>query len=183
VRLTESEELRPGESALARLKLAEPIVALPGDRFVLRSLAPQVTVGGGTVLDPAATGRRPDPTWLEALESGDATRSVPLALARKPGEGMTTGELSLVLAVPPEAVSRAVEISPEVEAVGENLHALIDEVAAARERLLGALKRRSAERPESPELTVAEARTATGRRPVGRGRGPARAGARGGGAA
>ena len=162
VRLTGNEELRPGETALARLKLAEPIVALPGDRFVLRTLAPQVTVGGGRVLDPAATGRRPDPTWLEALESGDATRSVPLALARRPGEGMTTGELSLVLAVPPDEVVRAVEISPEAETVGEDLHALVDEVAAARARLLEALKRRSAERPESPELTVAEARTATG---------------------
>jgi hypothetical protein len=80
---------------------------------VLRSLAPQVTVGGGTVLDPAPTGRRPDPTWLEALESGDATRSVPLALARRPNEGMTTDELSLVLALPPDEISRAVDLSPE----------------------------------------------------------------------
>jgi selenocysteine-specific elongation factor len=162
VRLTSSEELRPGESTLARLKLAEPIVALPGDRFVLRSLAPQVTVGGGTVLDPAPTGRRPDPTWLEALESGDATKFVPLALARKPMEGMTTGELSLVLAVPPEEISRAVETSPEVETLGEDLQAPVAEVAAARNRLLEALKRRAVERPESPELSVAEARTATG---------------------
>jgi selenocysteine-specific elongation factor len=162
VRLTGSEELRPGESTLARLRLAEPIVALPGDRFVLRSLAPQVTVGGGTVLDPAPPGRRPDPTWLEALESGDAKESVPLALARRPGAGMTTDELSLLLAIPPDQVSRAVELSPEVETVGEELHALVDEVAAARARLLEALKRRAGERPESPELNVAEARTATG---------------------
>jgi len=162
VRLTGCEELGPGESALARLRLDEPIVALPGDRFVLRSLAPQVTVGGGTVLDPAPPGRRPDPAWLEALESGDAREAVPLALARRPGEGMTTDELSLVLAVAPEEVSRAVKIGPGVETVGEDLHALVDEVAAARDRLLEALKRRAAERPESPELTVAEARTATG---------------------
>ena len=66
---------------------------------------------------------------------------------------MTTGELSLVLAVPPDEVARAVEISPEAETVGQDLHALVDEVAAARARLLEALKRRSAERPESPELT------------------------------
>jgi selenocysteine-specific elongation factor len=162
IRLTGREELRPGESALARLRLAEPLTALPGDRFVLRSLAPQVTVGGGTVLDPAPTGRRPDTAWLEALETGDAKKAVPLALARRPAEGMTTDELSLVLAVPPEEVSRAVKTSPEVETVGEDLHALLDGIVAARERLLEALERRAAERPESPELTVAEARTATG---------------------
>jgi selenocysteine-specific elongation factor len=162
VRLTGREELRPGERALARLRLAEPIVALPGDRFVLRALAPQVTVGGGTVLDPAPLGRSPDPTWLEALESGNATESVPLALARRPGEGMTTDELSLVLVIAPDEVARVVKTGSRVETVGEDLHALIDEVAAARDRLLEALKRRAAERPESPELTVAEARTATG---------------------
>ena len=160
IRLTGGEELKPGTSALARLRLGEPFVTLPGDRFVLRSMD-GVTVGGGTVLDPAATGRRPDPSWLEALESGDAAKAVPLALARKPREGMTTEELSLVLGISTDEVSAAVEVIPEVETVGE-IHALAGEVAAARDRLLRALERRAAERPESPELTVADARTATG---------------------
>jgi selenocysteine-specific elongation factor len=160
VRLADGEELQPGTSSLARLRLDEPFVTLPGDRFVLRSMD-GVTVGGGTVLDPAATGRRPDPSWLEALESGDATKAVPLALARKPREGMTTEELSLVLGISTDEVSRAVESNAGVETVGE-IHAVADEVAAARDHLLEALERRAAERPESPELTVAEARTATG---------------------
>ena len=34
-----------------RLKLAEPIVLLPGDRFVLRQPSPAGTIGGGLVLD------------------------------------------------------------------------------------------------------------------------------------
>ena len=160
IRLTDGDELMPGTSALARLRLDEPFVTLPGDRFVLRSMD-GVTVGGGTVLDPAATGRRPDPAWLEALESADATKAVPLALAGKPREGMTTEELSLVLGIPKDEVSRAVETIAGVETVGE-IHAVADEISAARDHLLEALERRAAERPESPELSVAEARTATG---------------------
>ncbi|HEX6710259.1 MAG TPA: selenocysteine-specific translation elongation factor [Rubrobacter sp.] len=160
IRLTDGEELLPGTSALARLRLDEQFVTLPGDRFVLRSID-GVTVGGGTVLDPAATGRRPDPSWLEALESGDATQAVPLALARKPREGMTSEELSLVLGIPADEVSRAAESNAGVETIG-GIHALAGEVAAARDHLLEALERRAAEHPESPELTVAEARTATG---------------------
>jgi selenocysteine-specific elongation factor len=74
---------------------------------------------------------------------------------------MTTEELSLALGFSADEVSRAVETSAGVETVGE-IHAAAGEVAAARERLLKALERRAAERPESPELTVAEARTATG---------------------
>jgi selenocysteine-specific elongation factor len=158
VRLTDREELEPGARALARLRLDEPFVTLRGDRFVLRSMD-GVTIGGGTVLDPSATGRRPDPSWLEALESGDVARAVPLALARRPTEGMTTEDLSLTLGFPQNEVSRAVETSAEVETVGE-IHVPAGEIAAASERLLEALERRAAGRPESPELTVAEARTA-----------------------
>src|SRR5918994_105370 len=160
VRLTDREELEPGARALARLRLDEPFVTLRGDRFVLRSMD-GVTIGGGTVLDPSATGRRPDPSWLEALESGDAATAVPLALARRPTEGMTTEDLTLALGFSTDEVSRAVETSAGVETVGE-IHAAAGEVAAARERFLEALERRAAERPESPELSIAEARTATG---------------------
>ena len=161
VRLLGRKELSPGENALARLILQEGIVALPGDRFVLRSASPQVTVGGGTVLHPAPSGRRPEPGWLEALEGGDWGRVVPLALARVSRSGMSAGELSLVMPATPDEVSRAAEDNPEVAKVGD-LYASADEVKAARKRLLKALKKRAAERLESPELSVAEARTATG---------------------
>jgi selenocysteine-specific elongation factor len=161
IRLFDREELLPGESALARLRLEEPLILLPADRFVLRSMTPQVTIGGGTVLDPAPTSRRPEPGWLEALESGDATRAVPLALARAPKEGMTVEDLSLAVSVAPGEIPAALERVPEVRRIGE-LYALTKEVETARELLLTALKRRAGEQPESPELSVAEARVATG---------------------
>jgi selenocysteine-specific elongation factor len=161
IRLFDREELIPGEGTFARLRLEEPVIALPGDRFVVRSMTPQITIGGGTVLDPTPTGRRPEPGWLEALESGDAALTVPLVLARTPKEGMTAEDLSLAVSVAPEKIAATVERVPEVTRVGE-LYAVSEEVRAAKERLLSALERRSEERPESPELSVAEARVATG---------------------
>jgi selenocysteine-specific elongation factor len=38
---------------LAQLRLESPLVARPGDRFVIRGIAPATTIGGGAVLDPA----------------------------------------------------------------------------------------------------------------------------------
>ena len=160
VRLLDREELLPGGNALSRLILQEELVALPGDRFVLRSLSPQVTVGGGTVLDPAPIRRRPERGWLEALESRDWARVVPLALARAPQKGATAEELSLVVPATPAEVAAAVEREPEVARLGD-LYAPAGGVQAARKRLFEALKERTRERPESPELTVAEARSAT----------------------
>ena len=51
VLLLDRVELEPGENALARFRLEAPLVALPGDRFVVRSYSPIVTIGGGTLLD------------------------------------------------------------------------------------------------------------------------------------
>lgn len=44
-------DFSPGKAALAQLKLGEPTLLLPGDRFILRQLSPVLTIGGGTVLD------------------------------------------------------------------------------------------------------------------------------------
>jgi selenocysteine-specific elongation factor len=51
VLLLDRAELAPGESTYARFRLERRLVALPGDRFVLRSYSPIVTIGGGTLLD------------------------------------------------------------------------------------------------------------------------------------
>ena len=51
VLLLDTAELEPGQTAFARFRLEAPLVALPGDRFVVRSYSPVVTIGGGTILD------------------------------------------------------------------------------------------------------------------------------------
>jgi selenocysteine-specific elongation factor len=51
VLLYETTELAAGGQAFARFRLEAPLVALPGDRFVVRSYSPIVTIGGGTLLD------------------------------------------------------------------------------------------------------------------------------------
>jgi len=52
--LPDREQLRPGESCFAQLVLVGPVLALPGDRFIVRQFSPVVTIGGGTVLSNAA---------------------------------------------------------------------------------------------------------------------------------
>jgi selenocysteine-specific elongation factor len=73
-------ELVPGESALAHLRLAEDVVLVRGDRFIVRRFSPVITIGGGVVLDPLA--RRPSrkdsgrAQFLETLESGTSQKIV-----------------------------------------------------------------------------------------------------------
>jgi selenocysteine-specific elongation factor len=50
-RLQTPDSIEPGQNDLVQLRLEEPIVALPGDRFIIRSYSPQITIGGGVILD------------------------------------------------------------------------------------------------------------------------------------
>ncbi len=49
--LLDCEELVPGGEALAQLRLEDPVVVAPGDRFVLRLASPAYVLGGGVVLE------------------------------------------------------------------------------------------------------------------------------------
>ncbi|MCH9651781.1 MAG: selenocysteine-specific translation elongation factor [Deltaproteobacteria bacterium] len=52
------EDLQPGEEAVVEIRLSEPIVAVRGDRFILRRPSPPTTLGGGEILDPIWQRRR-----------------------------------------------------------------------------------------------------------------------------
>ena len=66
--LLDRDELRPGESCLAQLRLTEPMAVKQGDRFVIRFYSPVETIGGGKVLDPRPLRhKRHDPVVLDSL--------------------------------------------------------------------------------------------------------------------
>lgn len=71
VRLLGADQLRPGETGWAQLRLARPAALVHGDRFILRWLSPSVTIGGGVVVDPLPKRRhrRFKPGVIERLET------------------------------------------------------------------------------------------------------------------
>lgn len=71
VRLLGMEQLKPGQEALLQLEVEDPVVAVRGDRFILRRPSPSETLGGGLVIDPFPPYRhkRFDKGTLERLES------------------------------------------------------------------------------------------------------------------
>jgi len=58
ITLLEKNGLEPGQKTIAHLKVASPLVAFVGDRFVIRDASGQHTIAGGIVLDPDGTGFR-----------------------------------------------------------------------------------------------------------------------------
>lgn len=48
--LGDKTTLEPGGRAMVRLELKEPVLMLPGDRFIIRQFSPVTTIGGGRVV-------------------------------------------------------------------------------------------------------------------------------------
>jgi selenocysteine-specific elongation factor len=69
-----SGELAPGQEGLVEIRLQTPVVAVRGDRIILRRPSPATTLGGGVVLDPAWRRHRGArlPLALGALDAGPA---------------------------------------------------------------------------------------------------------------
>src|SRR5213082_1130945 len=76
----ENAELKQGSSAYIQVRLESPVVAVAGDRFVIRRYSPALTVGGGVVLDAhlpkLSRGTRPE--ILDVLANGTLVERVTL---------------------------------------------------------------------------------------------------------
>jgi selenocysteine-specific elongation factor len=97
VNLLERDELRGGEAGWVQLFATQPVVALDGDRFILRVPSPALTVAGGVIVDSAPRRhRRRDAAViadLAAREHADAGTAAVLELG-KHGWGLVGTELA-----------------------------------------------------------------------------------------
>jgi len=97
VRPYEGKQLQPGVEAFAQLQLSEPLLLVPGDRFIIRQFSPVVTSGGGEVLDAfplrkAATSDRLE--FLRSLSTGNVSASVFARIQRHAQQGITLTQLT-----------------------------------------------------------------------------------------
>jgi len=95
--LLEGDELREGGSGWVQLFAAQPVVALDGDRFVLRVPSPALTVAGGVIVDSAPRRhRRRDLAVLDQLaarEHADPATAAVLELSKHPA-GLADADLA-----------------------------------------------------------------------------------------
>ncbi|MDP2627670.1 MAG: selenocysteine-specific translation elongation factor [Candidatus Rokubacteria bacterium] len=90
-------ELPQGRTTYGRFRLERPIVARPGDRYVIRTYSPIVTIGGGTLLDVAPPRfKRKAPALLahlEVLEKGSPAQVLEEHLKQAGAAGLRLADL------------------------------------------------------------------------------------------
>ena len=88
--------LPPGQTGFARLKLDDPLLLLPGDRFIIRQFSPVVTIGGGRVLDAGGPLQRVKSeqrlAFLRVLAEGTPEDGLLARVQRRGADGMSIAE-------------------------------------------------------------------------------------------
>lgn len=174
------QPIEPGDTAVAHIRLAAPVVAVRGDRFIVRRPSPPTTLGGGSVLDPWWAPRRgarlrrasaalaagtqdsirlwTDDTALHGLEARDVARR--LGIREKAATARLTAMAAdgTVLAIDSGHGRPRRWIVPErLAALGPKLERLLDDYLA-RERLAAGMPKAEALRRSMPGVNADLAR-------------------------
>ena len=142
--IDETEEaIRAGNSAYVQIRLESPVVAVAGDRFVIRRYSPAFTIGGGVVLDAhlpkMSHGTRPE--ILRTLAGGSLAERVDL-MARLAGiRGLTIEEVQARTGIRSDALRRELVAAPRLAKVAEGRWIHSDVLADFRKRAIEFLDR------------------------------------------
>lgn len=112
IMLMGKDKLLPGESGFAQFVLESPTAAVPGDRFVIRTFSPLMTVGGGTILDSdPIKHRRFDDEALSGLErlDGDAEDMVEQMFLKSDFLSQNAEDIALKIGQSKERIEKEIE--------------------------------------------------------------------------
>ncbi|SMP14310.1 selenocysteine-specific elongation factor [Desulfurobacterium pacificum] len=112
--LIDKDELLPGESALAQIRLKEEIVPVYDDRFVIRNYSPARVIGGGKIVFPLPERkfrrkfRKEKTAFLKKLTEGSEKEKAIHLIKTFPGK-LTDKSLTQLLNIPPEKAQKLIK--------------------------------------------------------------------------
>jgi len=164
-----ADEIEPGETGYAQFRAEHPFACARGDRFVVRTYSPMITIGGGVVLDPApGRHRRRDPAVIETLaakERGTPDTLLATYLQAAPfGSSRKEAARSLGLSEA-DAATAAQTLLERGEVIALDGDRLIHQaaLATATDRALNALFAYHSANPLRPGMSKEELRGVLGR--------------------
>jgi len=133
-----AEALKPEQSAYVQVRLEQPVVAVAGDRFVIRRYSPAVTIGGGVILDAhlpkLSRGTRTE--LLETLADGTLQERVELMAKLEGLRGLTIREVQARTGIKIETLAKELKSIPHVVDSGDRRWIHADVIADFRKRAM-----------------------------------------------
>jgi len=156
------DRMAPDESCYAQVRLKTKIVPVKGDRFIIRSLSPVTTIGGGVVIDPHPHkhGKGEGQVHrLEVLEKGTPAEIVSLLLEEARPGGLIREEIDAHGLLQAEALSAALaepSVAISLTASGGEVFFAPQATADFGLRLEATLEARQQSNPADPTLSAEE---------------------------
>jgi len=152
VTLPGTKQISPGETSFAQLQLAEPLLLLPDDRFIIRQFSPVVTVGGGIVLENLPLVRPQKASEylkiLKALSGDPVLARIELTGAR----GLPVAEAVFRTGWRLEQIIKAAAALPQVARMGESF-ILKAAIAAIEKEMLSTVDNFHRQNPLLPGIS------------------------------
>jgi len=119
--LLDRDELSPGESCYAQLRLEEEVAVRRGDKFIVRFYSPLETIGGGEIIEPVPKKKkRFDDSLLEELkikEKGSSTDVIEKIIRENSKNVPTISDIAKLTALSEEEIRSNVEVLEEEEKI------------------------------------------------------------------
>jgi selenocysteine-specific elongation factor len=109
--LFREKRVAPGQTTYAQLRLTNPALLLPADRFIIRQFSPVITIGGGVVLDAAPMAKRraeEADDFLKTMESGTPEQILGARVHRRGPSGLSLTSAIAETGMSAEAMQRLV---------------------------------------------------------------------------
>jgi selenocysteine-specific elongation factor len=111
--LLDREELLPGDTALAQMRIDSPVAVIKDDRYVIRSYSPVRTIGGGNVLNPIPKKhKRFKPDVIEGLTGlmdHEPEEIISYHVAESGYQGVTHPELKIMTSLHEKPLQKIVQ--------------------------------------------------------------------------
>ena len=163
------DRLRPGDECFVQIRAKAPVVAAPGDRYILRTLSPVQTVGGGVVVEAISRRlKRNRPEVHDALRDRakaipDEVQFVEYCLRTARSLALSQAEIASNAKVLRSRVEQIVEDltrSKKIILLASNLYIHTDSAAEASRRILDIVATFHRRSPESPGIGLEQLRGA-----------------------
>lgn len=119
--LLDRDELSPGGSCYAQLRLEEEVAVRRGDKFIVRFYSPMETIGGGEIIEPVPLKKkRFDDKLIEELkvkEKGSSTDVIEKIIRENSRNVPTVAEIAKITALTEEEIKNSADILEEEEKI------------------------------------------------------------------
>jgi len=156
LRLYEQRQLMPGKEGYAQLHLSEPLLLIPGDRFIIRQFSPVITLGGGVLLDAFPLARPASPArlaFLKIFSEADPATILEARVARRGSQGLSLRNAIAETGRHLEEIEAILDQRCGPVRIGELLISSA-ELASIIGRMTDALDRFHKQNPLSPGMTA-----------------------------